>query len=230
MFGKKKQKASASQSDNPFIQSRRSMNERVGLFLEKIRTWQIMSVMEFAVILALLAMLSDTYHTPKYIPYIVELDKLGVVVKASPASVAQKADDRVIKATLADFISNVRLVTPDIGLQRKAVQSVFAHVGSQDPAMQWLTQWYRVDPLARSKDYIVSTEVNSILKQSDITWQVEWVEFVRNHQGELISSDTYRALISVYQSQSSDSISQDDLLKNPLSIFVKDISWQKIVR
>lgn len=229
MFGKKKNQPTSS-SDNPFLSARRSMNERVGLFLEKIRAWQIMSIMEFAVILALLAMLSDAFHTPKYIPYVVELDKLGTVVNATPATVAKKVDDRVMKATLASFINNIRMVTPDISLQRKAVQSVFAQVSTQDPAYYWVNKWYAVDPLTRSKEVLVSTEIQSILKQSDTTWQIEWIEFVRNHAGELMSTDTYRALMTVYEGSTSADLTPEELMKNPLSIFIKDLSWQKIVK
>lgn len=233
MFGSKKKVQQVPQSQkeaNPFLNARRSMNERVGFFMEKIRAWQIMAVMEFALILALLALLNNFHNTPKYIPYVVELDKMGVVVNTQYVKMGAVADERIMKSTIASFITNVRMVTPDIELQRKAVRSVFAHLTSFDPARRVLEKWYSVDPGIRSRDVIVSTEIQSILLQGKTTWQVEWVENTRNHAGDLIDTQNYRALINVYQAELPENASEESIRLNPLSIYIKDLSWAKIVR
>lgn len=237
LLGKKKPKGEAkapeaekgtSQAQNPYLNARRTMNERVGLFLQKIRAWQIMALLAFALNMVLLVMLSDAYHTPKYVPYIVELDKLGVIVNAQPAQMSATADDRVIKATVAQFVQDMRLVTPDITLQRRAVNNVFAHLTTFDPARRTIERWYSVDPLTRSREILVSTEIQSILLQGNTTWQVEWIETTRDHAGDLISRETYRALVTIYQAQSSESDSEEFIRANPLSLYIKDISWAKV--
>lgn len=218
------------QEPNPYLNAKRTMNERVGLFLAKLRAWQIMSLMMFALTLFLLFLLQEAYHTPKYVPYIVELDKLGVIVNAQPASMTTAADQRIIKATVAQFVQNMRLVTPDITLQRRAVNDVFAHLTTFDPARRVIEDWYKVDPLTRSREVLVATEIQSILLQGNTTWQVEWVETTRDHTGDMISRENYRALVTIYQAQAAETDTEDFIRANPMSLYIKDISWAKVAR
>ena len=71
---------------------------------------------------------------PKSIPYIVEVNKLGEVAYAGRLEPAQ-ADSNVVKASIATFISDLRLVTPDAGLQAEAVNRVYAYISRGDPAL-----------------------------------------------------------------------------------------------
>ena len=221
-------KAKQEKPSNPYLEARRSMNEKAGLMFQKIKTWQIFSLMEFAVILGLIGVLCTYIQAPKYIPYVVELDKLGVVVNSRPANSDYKASEQVIKSTVADFITNLRMVTADIALQNDAIRRVFAHLNASDPARRVCLEWYDQSPFERAKEFLVTADVKTVLRQGDSTWQVEWTETVRNHNGDLITRNTMRALVTVYQSQSDDQTTDQTMRLNPLSIFVRDLSWTKV--
>lgn len=232
LFKKKSQRgkvdAKSDHPANPYTEARRSMNEKAGLMFQKIKTWQIFALMEFAVILGMIGVFCTFIQAPKYIPYVVELDKLGVVVNSRPANSDYKASEQVIKSTVADFISNLRMVTADIALQNDAIRRVFSHLNATDPARRVCLEWYDQSPFERAKEVLVSADVKTVLRQGDSTWQVEWTETVRNHNGDLISRNTMRALVTVYQSQSDDQTTDQTMRLNPLSIFVRDLSWTKV--
>ena len=231
-FTKKQSKATdkdrPAQPANPYTEARRSMNEKAGLMFQKIKTWQIFALMEFVLLVALIGVLCTYIQAPKYIPYVVELDKLGVVVNSRPATSDYKASEQVIKTTVADFIANLRMVTVDIALQNEAVRRVFSHLNASDPARRVCLEWYEQSPFERAKTMLVSAEVKTVLRQGDSTWQVEWTETVRNHNGDLISRNTMRALVTVYQMQSTDQTTDTNMRLNPLSIYVRDLSWTKV--
>ena len=70
----------------------------------------------------------------KFVPYVVQVDKLGQAVAVAPAERAAPADARVNEASVASFVADARLVTPDVALQRKAVFRVYAMLAPNDPA------------------------------------------------------------------------------------------------
>src|SRR5260370_34556584 len=61
-----------------------------------------------------------TLFRSKAIPYVVEVNKLGEVAYSGRLEPA-RADSNVIKASIASFVSDLRLVTPDAGLQAEEI-------------------------------------------------------------------------------------------------------------
>lgn len=224
---KKPAKPKEAKASSPYLDAQRSLSERSGEMFNKIKAWQLFALMEFAVILGVLAVLAVNIQSPKYIPYVVELDKLGVVVSSKPANAQFKATEQIIKSTVSDFVFNLRTVTADISLQNEAIRRVFAHLTSNDPARRVVTEWYQMSPFDKAREMLVSVSVNSVLRQSESTWQVEWVETARNHNGDRLSTTTYRALLTVYQSPV-EADTAEMMSLNPLSIFVRDVSWTKV--
>ena len=54
----------------------------------------------------------------KYIPFVVEVNKLGEPLAISQAQLLKPVDPRVIQQELGAFISQARRVTPDFTLER----------------------------------------------------------------------------------------------------------------
>jgi type IV secretory pathway TrbF-like protein len=71
---------------------------------------------------------------PKFVPYIIEVDKLGEAFAVGPAQLAAPADARAVRASLASFISAYRLATLDLELQRRAIFWVYGMLKTKDPA------------------------------------------------------------------------------------------------
>jgi type IV secretory pathway TrbF-like protein len=168
----------------------------------------------------------------KFVPYVIEVDKLGQTMAVAPAQRAAPIDQRVVHASLASFMSNARLVTPDIALQRKAIFAIYAMVNADDPAASKMTAWLNgseaSNPFHRAAKETVETEIVSVIPQSPDTWQIEWNEKVFDRQGVPVGRPyRMRALATVEIIPPTDTTSEEKIRQNPLGVYVKDFSWSK---
>ena len=218
---------------NPYISARRTWNEHVGSVVAQRNTWQVIGVIALLISLAAVGGMIHIGSQAKFIPYVVEVDKTGRVFAGGPVTAGHRADQRIVKAAIAEFITDIRLVSFDVSLQRRAVFKVYAKLSGSDPAMgkanEWLNGSKDSNPFIRAKTEIVSTEIESILQQTDNTWEIEWIETSRDRGGVLRSPPTrWRAFVTVYVAEPSPSTTEEQLLMNPMNIFVRDFNWTRI--
>ena len=147
------------------------------------------------------------------------------------AARAPVIDDRVLRAMLASFVADARMVTPDVAVQRKAVFRVYALLNQGDPAFLKMNEHMNGDdernPFKRAAKEMVSVQIVSVLPQSAETWLVDWVEEIRDRQGAFLRRDNMRALLNIYIAPSSPKTTEEQILRNPLGLFVKDYSWTR---
>ncbi len=222
------------ESENPYLSARRTWNDYTGGIIASRRMWQVVAIVSLMIVLAAVGGLIKVAGQSKFIPYIIEVDSIGKAVAAAPVNPTTKADPRVLKSTVADFISDARLVTPDIALQRQAIFRLYARLSPTDPATQKLNEWLNgsadSSPFARASKVMVSIEIKSVLPQTADTWQIDWVETTRDRQGALVGTpENMRALITVYTAEPAANITEEQLRMNPLGIYVRDFSWQKLL-
>ena len=113
------------QTANPYLDARRQSNSQIDRAFGSLHVWQLIAVASLLIAFACVAGIVYFGSQTKFVPYVIEVDKLGEAVAVGPAQIAAPADPRVVRASLASFIAAARLVTPDIDLQRKAVFLVF---------------------------------------------------------------------------------------------------------
>jgi type IV secretion system protein VirB5 len=219
-------------STNPYLNARRSWNEHVGGVVASRQSWQVLGILSLLIALAAVGGIVHIGSQSRFIPYVVEVDKLGQAVGVRAADTVQPADPRVIRASVASFISDARLVTPDVALQRAAVLRIYAMLAPNDPATAKMNEWLNgtesSNPFKRAEQEMVNIEIQSVLPQTDSTWQVDWVETVRDRQGVLKGQPfKMRALIGVYVLPPTTSTTEDQLNQNPLRIFINNFSWSK---
>jgi type IV secretion system protein TrbF len=170
----------------------------------------------------------------KFVPYVVQVDKLGQAAAVAPAQKASPADPRLISTYVASFIFDARLVTPDVALQRKAVFRVYSMLAPNDPATAktnaWLNGSNESTPFKRAENETVSIDIVTVLQQTDETWQVDWIENSRDRQGVVKGQPVrMRALVTVYVIAPTPQTTEEQMRNNPLGIFVRDYSWSKQV-
>jgi type IV secretory pathway TrbF-like protein len=168
----------------------------------------------------------------KFVPYVIEVDKIGQAVAVAPAGRAARADQRVVHASVASFVGDARLVTPDVALQRKAVFRIFAMLSPGDPATAKMAEWLNGDkdrtPFKRAAKETVSVEIISAIPQTSDTWQVDWTETVRDRQGAVKGRPfRMRALVTVYIVPATPRTTEEQIRNNPLGVYVRDFSWSK---
>jgi len=174
----------------------------------------------------------DAYNSKqsKFVPYVVKENQHGESSYAGMVEKAEKPDDATIRATLSAWISNAKMVTPDIALQRKAIFAVYGHMKQDDPAATKMSAYLNADPertpFKRATRESVSAEVQYVIRQTKDTWQVDWLEKRYDRTGAPIGTPTkWRALVEVYTTDPDPDATVSDLLLNPRWIYVRDWNW-----
>src|SRR5512132_4295128 len=119
---------------NPYRAARREWYVRYGSLITRARNWRLAAVLALAVALVATCGLIALSMKAKVIPYVVAIDNLGRVLAAGPADQASRADDRLKRAALFQWVSDLRTVTSDGVAQRKAIDRVYSMIASGSPA------------------------------------------------------------------------------------------------
>jgi type IV secretory pathway TrbF-like protein len=220
------------ENNNPYLAARRTWNDQAAANIASRQMWQLVGILSLMVALASVGGITYVGSQSKFVPYVVAVDKLGQAVAVAPANRAAVADPLVVHASVASFVADIRTVTPDIALQRRAVYRVYSMLASTDPATikanEWLNGTEESSPFKRAAKETVSIEVSSVIPQTADTWQVDWIETVRDRQG-LSKGQPYRmrALVTVYVVAPKAETTEEHIRNNPLGIHVRDFSWSK---
>ncbi len=220
--------------ENPYLTARRSWNDHVGSVVSSRQTWQVVGILSLLIALAGVGGIIHIGSQSKFIPYVIEVDKIGQTLSAGPVTTSSPADPRVIHASVAEFITDARTVTPDVALQRKAVFRIYAKLAPNHPATvkmnEWLNGTAESNPFRRAEKEMVDIEIKAVLPQTPDTWEVDWVETIRDRQGMVKGKPSkMRALINIYIAESTKRTTEEQLRMNPLGIYVRNFSWSRIL-
>jgi type IV secretion system protein VirB5 len=212
---------------SPYLAARREWDERYGSLITRARNWRIAAVLALAVALVATCGLIALSAKAKVIPYVVAIDNLGRVLAAGPADQASRADDRLKRAALFQWVSDLRTVTTDGVAQRKAIDRVYSMIANGSPAQVEIGDFYRNDPpFDRAQKKTVEVDVKAVFPVSDRTYQVEWTEIVRGLSGQIESQDNWKGSVTIAISPPND----ERLIRiNPLGIYVTNVSWAKVL-
>ena len=159
----------------------------------------------------------------KFIPYVVQVDKLGSAVAVSRADMAARPDARIIRAQLARWVEDIRSVYQDAGAERVNIEYAYTMIRRSDPAFTALNEYLgKHDPFERAKTEGVSVEISTVLPISENTWQVQWTENVHSAKGELLSSIPQQANLTVALDPPTEEAA---LLRNPLGVYITHFNW-----
>lgn len=220
------------ESENPYLSARRTWNDLFAASAASRQMWQLMGLLAMLTTLAGVGGLIYIGGQSKFVPYVVQVDKLGQAVAAAPAERAAAADPAVVRASVAGWIGDLRVVTPDVALQRKAVFRVYSMLAPNDPATakanEWLNGTENSSPFKRAAKETVSVEIDTVLAQTADTWQIDWVETTRDRQGVLKGQpQRWRALVTAYTVPATPDTTEQQMRDNPLGIHMRDFSWSK---
>ncbi len=220
------------ESENPYLAARRTWNDHVGGVVASRQMAMLGGVLCLLIALAAVGGMTYIGSQARFVPMVVEVDKLGQHAATTTADRAQPADPRVVRASVAAWIADARLVTPDVALQRKAVLRIYAMLAPNDAATTKMNEWLNgteaSSPFKRAANETVSVEVETTLLQTGETWQVDWIETTRDRQGVLKSApQRWRALVTVYTVEATSETTEEQMRDNPLGIHVRDFTWSK---
>ncbi len=217
--------------DNPYLNAQRTLNEHNGAIINSRQMWQATALLALLVAIGSVGGIIYIGSQSRFIPYVVEVDQLGQSNAVRRADRAREADGRVVRATIAAFVRDMRMVSFDKHVQNEVIWRVFALLQSSDPAASKITG-YMTDPLThpskRAETHSIGVEIQSVLQQTAETWEVNWTEKVWDRQGIRVEQYRMRGLITVYIVPLTTATTEEEIRRNPLGIFVRDFTWSRI--
>lgn len=167
------------------------------------------------------------------IPYVVTVDTHGVVRNEgllTPESNYMKSiPQSVISAQLCNFITDMRMVTIDKNLQKKAISHVFACLKRDSKVFSELQNTYeKSNPLNPKDKQEVKVEIANVIPLDKYTYQIDWVEMRSAPDAIDTQSNKMRALIS-YEISAGYYQDPNLLMQNPLNLFIKELVVSPII-
>lgn len=214
---------------NPYVEARREWDERYGDLVLGKRNWQIAAGGLLLVSLILASGIVWLTTRSRFIPYVVEVDKLGYSLTVpQPLTTASVPDvtGRMQRYEVAAFIRNARAVSTDQQVEHQMLNSLLAH--ARGAADRFLDDYFHSDgfshnPFKIAEKQTVSVQIDSILQLSPQSYQVRWTEEERDLNGVAFGVPTHWE--AVLQTQIVPPNSEGAILSNPLGFYVTQITW-----
>jgi type IV secretion system protein VirB5 len=206
----------------PYQKAEQLWDERIGSARVQAKNWRLMAFGCFALSAGLSGALVWQAMQSRVVPYVVEVDKLGEVRAIAPAVQNYHPADAELAWHLARFITNVRAVSTDPVLVRQ--NWLAAYDFATDRAALFLNDYARKnDPFGQIGTRNVSTQVTSVVRASDASFQIKWTEQTFE-RGSLSKTERWTAILTVVIQPPR---TEDQLRKNPLGLFVNAIDWSR---
>lgn len=206
----------------PYQKAGQLWDERIGSACVQARNWRLMAFGCLALSTGLSSALVWQSLQSRITPYVVEVDKLGEARAVAPALENYAASDAQIAWHLARFVTNVRSVSTDPVLVRQNWLSAYDFATGK--AALFLGDYARTnDPFAQIGTRSVSVQVTSVVRASETSFQVKWIEQTYEN-GALMRTARWTAILGVVTQTPRDA---DQLRKNPLGLFVNAIDWSR---
>src|SRR3954469_21314536 len=212
---------------NPYLAARREWDERYGDLVTRARNWRTIAVLCALVALVTSGGMVWLSTKSRVVPFVVAIDHLGRPVASGIADETSATDDRLKRASVLNWVENVRTVTTDGVAQRKAIDHVYAQIANGSHAQAFISDYYRSDPpQKRGETETVAVEVNAVLPTSERTYEVDWIETSRDLYGTVKSTDRWKGSFTIALDPPTD----ERLARiNPLGIYIIQASWSKVL-
>jgi type IV secretion system protein VirB5 len=206
----------------PYQRAGQLWDERIGAARVQARNWRLMAFGGLA--LAALTSGAAVWQSlqSRVVPYVVEVDRLGEARAVAPAERDYRPDDAEIAWHLARFVEHVRSVSLDPVLMRRDWLSAYAFVTRR--GARFLNAYARsAHPFAGLGERTVSVEVTSVVRASDRSFEVKWIETAFEH-GEQTRAAHWTGILTVVHRPPA---TADELRRNPLGLYIDAIDWSR---
>lgn len=211
---------------NTYIESRTLWNDVYGSLQTKLEnSYRVIFCLSIAIVVSIIGFIVVACQ-PKVKPIPFVLHGNDVITLSDQQSTA--FDDVKPKLSLVlveDFIRHARLISPDNTVNAENhINALSVVSGSASKALQ---SYFQSESTKNTDQNITQDiEITNVLRESKISFEVRWIETIRNAQtSEVISKSNYIADISYqFETPSSNPI----ILKhNPFGFFINHFSWSR---
>jgi type IV secretory pathway TrbF-like protein len=227
-------------SANPYLAAREEFISTFGDLARGKRNWQLCAFALLALLALVLAAYLRLSLSSRVTPYVVEVDRLGQAVAFGPAEPLRPADTRTHVFLLALLIHHLRAVSTDAATERDLLFSAYAYLGAG--ARATLDAYFADpahDPRVLGRSLTRSVEITAVLRlpatggsgasaasaAAGKTWKVAWRETERPTTAGPLRTAAWEAYLTL---ESHPPTTTEALLRNPLGLYVTDLTWSEI--
>jgi len=208
--------------ETPFQRAGQLWDERIGAARVQARSWRLMAFGCLGLAGALSGGLLWQSLQSRVVPYVVEVDRLGEPRALAPADRTYHPTDPQIAWHLARFIRDVRGVSLDPVLMKADWLEAYDFVTRR--GAQRLDGYARAaDPFGRIGERTVGVAVTSVVRASERSFQVKWIETAYERGNETGRSHWTGILTVVIRPPAT----AEALRRNPLGLYVDAIDWSR---
>ena len=208
--------------ETPFARASQIWDDRIGSARAQAYHWRLMALGELLLCSALSAALVWQARQSHIIPYIVEVDHLGEARSVAPVTREWTPSEAQVAWQLGRFIGDIRSVSLDPVVTRQNWLDAYA-MTTEQAAHRLSDEARATNPFADAGSRAVSVEVTSVVRVSDQSFQVKWLE-TRFDRGAFVEKSHWTSVITISLVPPR---SPDVLRRNPLGIYVDGLDWSR---
>jgi type IV secretory pathway TrbF-like protein len=208
--------------ETPYSRAGQAWDERIGSARVQAGNWRLIAFGTLGLTTLLSSALIWLSLQSRVTPYVVEVDNLGEARAVSEAAAEYQPTDPQIAWHLKDYIENVRSTSLDPVLMRRAWLSAYDF--STERGARTLSDYARqAKPFAGIGEHTIMVQVTSVVRASDRSFQVKWVE-TAFERGTVASTSRWTAILTIITTPPT---SAETLRRNPLGIYADAIDWSR---
>ncbi|MEZ5656266.1 MAG: conjugal transfer protein TrbF [Sphingobium sp.] len=208
--------------ETPFQRAGQLWDERIGSARVQAHNWRLMAFSCLGLSTAMAGGLLWQSLQSRVVPYVVAVDRLGEPRAVTEAEAAYRPTDPQIAWALSRFIENVRGQSLDPVLMRKAWLQAYDFATRRSAV--FLSDYARSSgALSQVGERTVSVQVTSVVRASETSFQVKWIES-QYERGNPSGASHWTAILTLVEKPPRDA---ETLRKNPLGLYVDAIDWSQ---
>jgi len=204
-------------AETPYQRAKQEFDDLIGNARLQAYHWRLAFFCTVIVLCVVVVGMIYLSSQSKIIPYIVEVDNTGSVRLVGKAQqVDYEPNIQSIKYFLSLFVKNIRSIPADQVLLKKNFLNAYHFVTTKGRNL--LNDYARnYDPFTKQKEYVISVEITNVVKMSEMSYQVQWVEQVFSKNGSMVNQNQYTGIFTItFSTPKNETVLQ----KNPLGLFI----------
>lgn len=213
--------------DAPWVRAQRQHENTYLRLNAQVANWRLFAFCSIFVSAMSVAGLIYIGQQSKFIPLMVEVDKLGhtLAVRSLTGEAAITDSRRLVYREMFDLVENLRTVTTDRTANNDRLEKAYSRLtGAARTYVR--TELRKAPPNDVGATKTVQVQVKTALKLTDKTWQIEWEEHSFSLTGDEIGVEKWKATLQYELVPSSE---EESIRKNPIGFTVTEINWMKVI-
>jgi len=210
---------------NPFLNATADLDQQTGAFIRLLGRQQHLNMVLGVAVLVLVAYAVFAPGKVKYLPYVAEVAHSGEIRTVGILPHAWRGETtKPIDFVVREWLTAVREI-PDSkvvwGLQWKKANTFLTVKGQQ-----MITEYALGRDVKQKRGETIQLEITSVLPVTPDFQAVsaEWIERTYSQQGMLISTENYKAMLTVGIFPPTE-LKNDAQFRNSLGLFILSWSW-----